>query len=243
MRSIGAGVLLIGGLCLLLVGAGRGQRLDDDDKRFVDDVRPLILPDERARFHKLEDKADRLVFQEIFWARRDPDLATPENEFRQQYEKDRATADRKYRLPGVASGSETDCGRFFILFGKPDEIEPGPLRNPWGVWLFDHVNPSRNPSSSNPAKVIWPVGSYDTGSVWVYKDQPGRRLDVARLEIPFDSQCASSHRFRAVLLERMAALKIVHPSIDYEVGKDGHLVTPANQLAEGALNRGVRRRP
>jgi GWxTD domain-containing protein len=237
MYRLRPAVLLIGGLFLLLPAAGRGQKLDDDDKTFLDDVRPLILPYERALFGKLEDKADRLVFQEIFWARRDPDLATPENELRQQYERDRATADRKYHVPGVASGSETDCGRFFILFGKPDQIEPGPLPSPWGAWWLNNVNPSRAPSSSNPGRVIWPLGSYDTGSVWIYKDQPGRALGVARLEIPFNSQCFSGDRLRAVLLERMAARKIVHPNIDYRVGKDGHLMRPADQLAGGTPNR------
>lgn len=49
----------------------------------------------------------------------------------QQYLKDRATADRKYRLPGGASGSTTDCGRLFILFrragrgGVPSHPVPG----------------------------------------------------------------------------------------------------------------------
>ena len=83
MRSLRPFGLVIGWLCLLLPSAGRGQRADADDNQFLEDVRPLILPDERAVFEKLKNKLDRLLFQEIFWARRDPNLATPENEFQQ----------------------------------------------------------------------------------------------------------------------------------------------------------------
>ena len=105
MHRTQSAVLLTAGVFLLLPLAARAQKLDDDDKRFLDEVRPIILPDERTLFEKLGDKGNRLVFQEIFWARRDPDLSTPENEFRERYVKDRKTADRKYRLPGLASGS------------------------------------------------------------------------------------------------------------------------------------------
>jgi GWxTD domain-containing protein len=217
MLNLRPAVLFIGGLFLLLPAAAPAQKLDDDDKRFLRDVRPLILPDETAVFEKLNDKADRLVFQEIFWARRDPDIATLENEFQQQYEKDRAMADREYRLPGVASGSETDCGRLFILFGEPDAIESPPDPLPL-YWRDDKLGVPFSP-----------LVFVSSGVVWVYKDQSSRPLDVDRLEIPFNGQCRSGHQL-AVLLKRMAAMKIVHPNIDYKVTQGGHLVKPADQL-------------
>lgn len=229
MLHLRATVILVSGLFLALPAAGGGQKLSADDERFLDDVRPIILPDERAVFQKLEDVADRRVFQEIFWARRDPDLATPENEFREQYVKDRKTADRKYRLPGVASGYETDCGLLFILFGEPDAIEPRPDPLPL-YWRRD-----------KPGVPLSPLMFANYGVVWVYKDQPGRRLDVARLEIPFDGRCRSGYRL-AVLLERMAAMKIAHPNLDYKAGQDGHLVKPADQLAGDTAGRGIRQR-
>ena len=99
----------------------RAQKLDKDDKKWLDDVRPLIVPDEEKTYKGLKDKADRLEFQKIFWARRDPDLATPENEFQAQYVKAYAEADQ-YQVPGKL-GVETDCGRIFILLGKPDEVQ------------------------------------------------------------------------------------------------------------------------
>jgi GWxTD domain-containing protein len=214
MHSLRPAVLVIGGLFLLLPAAASAQKLDDDDKRFLRDVRPLILADERAVFEKLNDKADRLVFQEIFWARRDSDLATPENEFQQQYVKDRKTADRKYRLPGLASGSKTDCGRLFILAGKPDRIyRDEPLTR---VVVGERFGDTR---FGQPSMIV------RLPEIWVYKDRPERRMPLARVKIGFDEECRSGGTF-SQQLDRIAATKIVHPNIDYKVGKDGHLVKP-----------------
>ena len=109
-------------LVLASPGLANAQKLDKDDKTFLDGVRPILLMDEDKLYKSLKEKADRLEFQKIFWARRDPDLATPANEYQAEYEKARAEADRLYRMPAQA-GSLTDCGRVFILLGKPDELQ------------------------------------------------------------------------------------------------------------------------
>jgi len=228
--------LLIGGLCLFLPAAAAAQKLDGDDKRFLKEVRPIILPEEKAVFEKLDDKADRLVFQEIFWARRDPNLATPENEFRQQYVKDRKTADRRYSVPsrvlveGVfrptreVTGSATDCGRLFILFGEPDETAPAPTRVPaWGM------QGSLQPSWKDGGPANEPFETVRGSQVWVYKDRSDRRLATSQVEIAFDHECRGGSSLPAQL-DRMAAMKVVHPNIDYRVGDDGHLVKPADQI-------------
>jgi len=209
-----------------VLAAGRGQDLDADDNQFLQEVRPLILPDERAAFEKLKDKSDRLLFREIFWARRDPDLATPENEFQQEYEKDRKTADRRYSLPGT-TGAATDCGRLFILFGEPDEIEhDGSVI----VMATEH------------GMIRQPFGFVRRPETWIYRGKPGRRLASRRVAIDFDAACRAAGDF-AQQLDRLAAAKILHPSIDYELGKDGHLAPLAGQLATHTLGRGLHRRP
>src|SRR5437762_1493012 len=97
----------------------RADKLDKDDKRWLDEVRPLMLPDEEKTFRDLKDKADRVEFQKIFWARRDPNLDTAENEYKAEYDAKRAEADRQFKV-GSQAGSLTDCGRVYILLGKPD---------------------------------------------------------------------------------------------------------------------------
>src|SRR6266850_1939116 len=92
--------------------SARADKLDKEDKKWLDEVRPIMLPDEEKTFRDLKDKADRLEFQKIFWARRDPDLDTPENEFQTAYNAERAEVDRQFKVAGQI-GSSTDCGRVY----------------------------------------------------------------------------------------------------------------------------------
>src|SRR5213593_2972698 len=101
------------------------EKLDKEAKKWLDEVRPLILPEEEKAFRELKDKSERDEFQKIFWARRDPDLQTPANEFRTEYEKTLADIDTRFRVSGHP-GSATDCGRVYILLGPPDDVKREP---------------------------------------------------------------------------------------------------------------------
>ena len=182
-------------------------------------MNPILLPAEEATYEKLKDKADRLEFQKIFWARRDPNLATPGNEFEQQYLKDRATADESYRVASRA-GSATDCGHTLILLGKPDEI-----RN--------------RPSSGRPVAM---EGGVRAPEIWIYRDSPDRHFQGGTAMVAFDSECRADGDF-AQQFGRLAAAKIVHPEIDYKVDKDGHLVKLADQLPRDTQIRALLGQP
>ncbi|HET8648331.1 MAG TPA: GWxTD domain-containing protein, partial [Vicinamibacteria bacterium] len=54
-------------------------------KKFADEVRPILLPDEEKQWKALKDNRDKEEFAKIFWARRDPDLEAPGNEYRTAY--------------------------------------------------------------------------------------------------------------------------------------------------------------
>src|SRR5512143_2298622 len=105
-------VILLG-LALVQPGLAAAQKLDKDDRKFLDDVRPILLPDEEKTFKALKDKADRLEFQKIFWARRDADLAATGNQFQDEYTKRHEEADQKFRA-ATQPGANTDCGRTWI---------------------------------------------------------------------------------------------------------------------------------
>ena len=92
---------LVLGLCLASPEVARAQKLEKEDKAFLEGVRPIILPDEEKVFRALKDKADRAEFQKIFWARRDPDLETPQNEYQIEYLAAKAEADRDVRARTV----------------------------------------------------------------------------------------------------------------------------------------------
>lgn len=106
----------------LLPAPARADKLSKEEKAWADSVAPLMLQDEDKRYKELKDKADRAEFQKIFWARRDPDLSTPENEYEPEYRKVAAEADRRYSVRGK-KGTQTDCGRALVLLGEPAEVK------------------------------------------------------------------------------------------------------------------------
>jgi GWxTD domain-containing protein len=168
MRNRSCRSLVLLALAVLSPALAAAQKLDKDDKKWLDDVRPILLEDEDKTYKDLKDKSDRLEFQKIFWARRDPDLATPENEYQAEYAKARAEADQRYRVAGV-TGSSTDCGRTFILLGKPDEVQQEP-----GAGLT-------------------------APQTWTYKDRPGQTFQGGRAVIAFNEECRAPVGFSAQL--------------------------------------------
>src|SRR5512134_3217481 len=108
------------GAVLLAVPAAQADKMDKESKKWADDVKPILLSDEEKVFKDLKDKNDRDEFRKIFLARRDPDLETPENEYQSEFESARLQADQKFRVGGP--GSQSDCGRVYILLGAPDAV-------------------------------------------------------------------------------------------------------------------------
>jgi GWxTD domain-containing protein len=201
-------------LALLAPAVSQAQKLDKDDKKWLEDVRPLMLSDEEATYKKLKDKNDRLEFQKIFWARRDPDLVSPQNEYQEQYQKDRAMADRTYVVPGF-TGSMTDCGRVFILLGKPDEVrKEGDI----------------------------PGGGLRSPETWTYRDKPGQTFQGGKAVISFDGECRVGPGVGSQL-DRLASAKILHPGIDYRFDSGGHLVKLQDLLPKDTQARALLRQP
>jgi len=188
--------------CAGLPVAARAQKMEKDEKKWLDDVRAIILPDEEKTYRDLKSKADRQEFQRVFWARRDPDLETPENEYQEEYQTAVRGADARYRSLGQI-GSTTDCGRVFILLGEPDDVKK------------DHA-----------AEAVG--GRFP--EVWTYRDRPGRTFQGGQAEISFDAECRALAARLSEQLNRLAETKIAHPNIGYRYTKDGHLVKLVDQL-------------
>jgi GWxTD domain-containing protein len=131
--------LALAAACVAPVAAS-AQKLDKESKKWLDEVRPIILTEEEKVFRELKDKSDRDEFQKIFWARRDPDLETPANEFQAEYQLAKAVVDTKYKIGGTPGGS-TDCGRVALLLGEPDQVKKDqtdapPSRRGPETWVF-----------------------------------------------------------------------------------------------------------
>ncbi len=75
---------------------------------------------------KTDEEAEKFVA--LFWARRDPDIKTPANEFKDRFEALVAKADELFKL-GRLRGALTERGRAFILIGPPRTIGSRPVQN------------------------------------------------------------------------------------------------------------------
>jgi len=188
----------------LAPAAARADKLDKEDKKWLDEVRPLMLPDEEKTFRDLKDKADRLEFEKIFWARRDPDLDTPDNEFQAAYNTQRAEVDRLFKLAGQ-TGSTTDCGRVYLLLGKPDDM--------------------KQDKQSGDAPSLRP------SEIWTYRDRPGQTFAGGQVQIQFEKDCQLPQGARlSEQLNKVAESKIARPNLAYKKGPDGHIVKLVDQL-------------
>src|ERR1039458_383073 len=81
----------------------------------------LATDDDRKEWKKIASDQDAEKFISLFWARRDPDLKTPENEFRERFDAFVKNADDLFPL-GRKRGALTERGKALILIGSPRSI-------------------------------------------------------------------------------------------------------------------------
>ncbi len=128
---------LLAGAVLLLGAspASPGQTTTETSlKSFYDLARQIMTDDEARVFKSLPDDKSRAEFIKEFWAIRDPNPATPENEAQAEFEKRARYAalwfgshnPYKGRDPGGPlknlAGLSDERGRTYVLLGKPDVI-------------------------------------------------------------------------------------------------------------------------
>ncbi len=76
----------------------------------------LLTKKEKKEYAKLKSDAEAQAFVELFWAKRDPDLETAVNEFKQEFERRVEYADAHFGY-GKIRGSLSDRGRTLIVMG------------------------------------------------------------------------------------------------------------------------------
>lgn len=117
------------------------------------DVKYIITEEERTVFEKLTTDEEKEKFIEQFWYRRDPEVRTAVNEFKEEHYRRIAYANEHFEagLPGW----KTDRGRIYIAYGPPDEIESHPSGGrytrplyegggqtetfPFEIWRYRHI--------------------------------------------------------------------------------------------------------
>src|SRR5450830_80182 len=81
----------------------------------------LATDDEKKEWKKIASDEEAEKFIALFWARRDPDIKTPRNEYRERFEELVKLADERFAL-GRKRGALTERGKALLLIGPPKEI-------------------------------------------------------------------------------------------------------------------------
>ena len=98
------------------------EEAEDHFKRWLnEDVTYIISDEEESVFKNLTSPEEKELFIEQFWRRRDPDLRTAINEFKEEHY--RRIAYVNERFYAGKPGWKTDRGMIYILHGPPHEIE------------------------------------------------------------------------------------------------------------------------
>jgi GWxTD domain-containing protein len=203
------------GPIVLIALAASGDKLDKDSQRWLERMRLFFLPGEEDELRRSRDAAEHKEFERLFWARRDPTPATPENELQDRVARAWKTADDRYSAAGT-SGSETGCGQVLALLGEPAEVERREVSA-----RFDSTQAIRE--GSRPPEA------------WIYKSRPGDPLSFAggELRIGFDEWCRFTEGGRTLdELRRVATARVTRPALDYRRSSDGRLVRLEDQLRE-----------
>jgi GWxTD domain-containing protein len=106
------------------------EKLGGVYKKWLDeDVRWIITDEELSAFKKLTTNAERDIFIEGFWQRRDPTPDTAENEYKEEHYRRIAYANEHFAagMPGW----RTDRGRMYIMYGPPTSIDAHPMGGPY----------------------------------------------------------------------------------------------------------------
>lgn len=132
MRKTGFSFLLIlGCLCLMISGCtSRKIALDPPSQEFFETARLIMSNQEQKIFSHLPDAESRKEFINDFWAKRDPDPDTEENEFKEEFLRRIEYANQRFNEG--TPGWKTDRGRIYIYLGPPDKVDE----------LFSHEDPS-----------------------------------------------------------------------------------------------------
>ena len=127
-------------------------------------VRYLLTQEEDMAYRRLASDEERTRFIARFWASRDPDPSTPENEYRSLFLKRVEDASRLFRTESTKPGWKTDRGKIYILLGPPDDLTQPPVRprSPEIItWTYREPPPGTGASPNSQVSFVRdPSGEY-----------------------------------------------------------------------------------
>lgn len=112
--------------------------MDEDElDRHFEYAGYLATRQESKAYEKL-DLTGKRTFMQDFWQKRDSNVLTDPNEFKDDYYERLRLAQQKYSTPN-RKGWKTDRGRVLLLYGRPDDIKrytSGDWGKPYEIWQY-----------------------------------------------------------------------------------------------------------
>lgn len=148
------------------IGDGALDEISRLKRNVLTELRPILTAAQIKRLKKLKTQDDVNIFVETLWQNVDPTPDTAENEYKDEYYQRIAFVDSAFHQ--LKRGCETDRGRVFLKYGKPDEIvrENFPNMNPlilndgsvlrsFEIWLY-HKGPGSDAYRNHIFENIYP---------------------------------------------------------------------------------------
>lgn len=127
------------------------KNLDPRYRKWLEEeVVYIITPKEKEVFLQLGTDREREIFIEAFWRQRDPNLTTPENEFKTEHHKRIEYANKNFGKEGPGAGWRSDMGRIYIILGQPksiDRFENMSEVHPVVIWFYEGLSDLGLPSA------------------------------------------------------------------------------------------------
>jgi Ca-activated chloride channel family protein len=114
----------------------RMKSLSDEYRQFLEDVEPIMQPTELDTFLMLESDAQRAIYVEDFWHRRDLAQGTTNRAFRDLYYSRLEEAKEKFKY------ASSDRSKMFLIHGEPGEIldiDCSRYLQPLQIWKYEFV--------------------------------------------------------------------------------------------------------
>jgi GWxTD domain-containing protein len=176
-------------------------------------VQFLMTNEETAQWNALQSDADANAFIALFWAKRDPTPGTPDNEFREDFQRRVTYADQNFTSSKVR-GALSDRGKALIVFGPPTRV----VRSGGGG------NPLAAPTTTGSTFGSRGVASEaeDTAGVerqmWTYEGAAAQKaFDAPKVELRFIDRL-NNHD-----------LKLETPRIDYAAAQQRAIIAAITQ--------------
>jgi len=144
-------------LGILSCGGARKIALDPESRDFYETTKLIMTKHEKAIFNHLPDKESREEFIHDFWAKRDSDPDTEENEFKEEFLRRIEYANLHFKEG--PPGWKTDRGRIYIYLGPPDKVDE----------IFTHLEYDYKDEKIRGSILFWIYYRYNLGIKFVDK--------------------------------------------------------------------------